>query len=82
MSTARRSEGNGAAKREPAVRDLTRTRVSGWRLAAVPTAIVAGFFAVDLGADLLAGVSTLHLGLDVVALLVSLLCLGGVLRKR
>lgn len=73
---------DGGEKREVPESVRVRSRLAGWKLAAVPTAVVAGFFAVDLAADLIAGVSALHLGLDVVALLVALLCLGGALRKR
>ncbi len=52
------------------------------KLVVVPMAIVTGFFAIDLAADLFAGVSPMHLGLDVVALCVALLGLGGALRRR
>lgn len=53
-----------------------------WKMAAVPAAVVATFFAIDLAADIGSGVKVIHLGLDVAALCFALLLLVGAVRKR
>lgn len=72
----------GVEKRDGTEAGPARAGVAGWKFVVVPMAILASFFAVDLAADLYAGVSPMHLGLDVVALCVALLGLGGALRRR